>query len=148
MALECAPPAHRGEHRVEGAGELRRGWVREMGGFQKGKKKLLLSNEQQLGQETPPFPSYSLSALSSCTLKFLLNLFFRLPPSERRRRGRLGRGWELPQQQRKAGWLALPAQRREETDGHVELSYVLICPSPPPSPPNFFFDTARGGERE
>lgn len=38
----------------------------------------------------------------------------------------------MPQQQRKAGWSALPAQNGEETGGHVELSYVLTCPSPPP----------------
>lgn len=37
----------------------------------------------------------------------------------------------MPQQQRRASWLALPAQKGEETSGHVELSYVLTCPSPP-----------------
>lgn len=51
----------------------------------------------------------------------------------------------VPQQQRKAGWLALPAQKGEETSGHVELSYVLTCPSPP-SPLDIFFDTQ--GERK
>lgn len=38
----------------------------------------------------------------------------------------------MPQQQRKAGWSALPAHKGEETSGHVELNYVLTCPSPSP----------------
>lgn len=49
----------------------------------------------------------------------------------------------MPQQQRKAHWLALPAQRGEETSGHVELSYVLTCPSSPSLLPSLF---AREGE--
>lgn len=77
------------------------------------------------------FPPFSLSALSSCTLKSHFRFFFRLTPSERRGNQHRRRRSVVPQQQRKAGWLALPAQKGEETGGHVELSYVLTRPSPP-----------------
>lgn len=110
-----------------------------MGDFPGGKK-LSLSKELQLAQEIPR-SSLPVSVVL-CTY-VAPQTFFKLTPSETRRnqhRRRSMRRGGVPQQQRKASWLALPAQKGEDTSGHVELSYVLSRPSPPSSL-DFLFDT-------
>lgn len=74
-----------------------------------------------------------LHTTSDTPLIFLLNA-----RGKCNRRGR--RLWwkeRVPQQQQLlAASLAFPAQRGEETGGHVELSNVLTCPSPHLLPPH------------
>lgn len=92
-----------------------------------------------------PFPQSRSLSLSSCTIclswSFLSDVSEYLRAEETRTEV-WGRGAQ--QQQRKAGWLALPAQKGEENSGHVELSYVLTCPSPPLPPPIWTFSLTWG----
>ncbi len=119
-----------------------------MGGFPGKKKKLSLSNELQLAEETPPFPHSLCLLCHPAHSKSLLRFFFfqahpfceRRKPAEEEEEGGATAAEE--------GWLVSPsAQKGEETSGHVELSYVLTCPSPP-SPLDFLFDTEQEGEQE
>lgn len=121
MALECATPPTRTNRQFEGPASE--------GGFSSWKKRSPdVIKWAAANTRNSPFSSFSLgSALSSSTHTRV----GRLTPSVRR--GGEGRG--LPQRQRKRrddGRIALPAQKGEETSGHVELSYVLTCPSLPP----------------
>lgn len=107
-----------------------------MGRGCQGEKKFALSNELQLTEETPPF-SFSLLGHPAHCSRFSDISFSGSPLLKAEETSTGGRGGGgVPQQQRKAGWLALPAQNGEEIGGHVELSYVLTCPSPP-SPLDF-----------
>lgn len=65
----------------------------------------------------------------------------------RRRHRKRSRGGEgVPQRQRKVSWLALPAQRGEDTSGHVEPSCVLSRPLTP-TPGFSLWHTVRASEQ-
>lgn len=107
-------------------------WQGEWEGFQEQK----VVKWTRVTIRNSPFPqSFSLSLFSHPAHSVQVGLFSDFWEQKRKCRIGAGRGGGVPQQQRKADCLALPAQTGEETGGHVELSYVLTCP-PPPTPLN------------
>lgn len=128
-------PAHRDEQTVKGTEERRRGM-----GLEEWKK---LLNEQQLAEGNSHFSPCLLCHIAHSDPSHSSNSTPESPPSpfeSRRNQYCLENKEGVPQQQRKTGWLALPAQKWECIYGHVELSYVPTCLSTPS--PLLFHETA------